>query len=276
MQVDERPVPKTDVAGEEASPTQPFPAWAPMVPQKLTAADVWGPTEEAREWCRQRILSTRNDGFFTPPSLKGTLVFPGSIGGVNWGGAAWDPARNLLLADTNRMAAVVKLIPRAELQSVYDNREKNRMTGEFAPQRGTPYGMYRDWLVSPAGTPCNQPPWGALVAFDLNTGKLRWEAPLGTIRPELGKSGNLNLGGPIATAGGLVFAAAALDPHLRAFSSDTGAELWTTELPASAQSTPMTYEWNGKQYLVVCAGGHGKARDFGSKMGDAVVAFALQ
>jgi len=98
---------------------------------------------------------------------------------------------------------------------------------------------------------------------------------LGAIKPELGKSGNINMGGPIATAGGLVITAATLDPHLRAFNTGTGAEIWTTELPASAQSTPMTYEWNGKQYVVICAGGHGKARDFGSKMGDAVVAFAL-
>jgi len=279
MPVEERPVPKSDVAGEEASATQPFPGWSPMVPQKLAAEDAWGPTPEVREWCRQQILALRgslpDEGFYTPPSLKGTLVFPGNIGGVNWGSAAWDPRRNLLFAGTNRLPAVVKLIPRDELKSVYDNRERNRMTGEFAPQRGTPYGMYRDFLISPAGTPCNAPPWGALVAFDLNTGKLRWEAPLGALKPELGKYGNLNMGGPVATAGGLVFAAAALDPHLRAFDTETGAEIWTTELPASAQSTPMTFEWKGRQYVVICAGGHGKAKDWGSKMGDSVVAFAL-
>ncbi|HEY2014742.1 MAG TPA: pyrroloquinoline quinone-dependent dehydrogenase [Bryobacteraceae bacterium] len=273
MQVDERPVPKSDVAGEEASATQPFPGWSPMVPQKLTAGDAWGPTPEARDWCRQQIEALRHDGFFAPPSLKGTLVFPGNVGGVNWGSAAWDPQRNLLFADTNRLPAVIRLIPRADFTSVYANRDQNRMTGEFAPQRGTPYAMYRDFLISPAGTPCNAPPWGAVVAFDLNTGKLRWESPLGATKLE--KSGNINMGGPIATAGGLVFSAAAIDPHLHAFNTDTGAEIWTAELPASAQSTPMTYQWNGKQYVVICAGGHGKAREMGSKMGDAVVAFAL-
>jgi quinoprotein glucose dehydrogenase len=132
--------------------------------------------------------------------------------------------------------------------------------------------MFRDWLVSPSGQPCNPPPWGALVAFDLNGGKPRWEAPLGSMGQGW-PAGSINLGGPTATAGGLIFTAAALDPHLRAFDSDTGKEVWTVELPASAQSTPMTYEWRGRQYVVICAGGHGKMK---SKMGDAVVAFALE
>jgi quinoprotein glucose dehydrogenase len=241
MKVEERAVPKSDVPGEDASATQPFPAWAAMVPQKLTAADAWGPTAEIREWCRQKIEALRNDGLFTPPSFQGSLQFPGSIGGVNWGSAAWDPERNLLFADTNR----------------------------------TPYAMYREFLISAEGTPCNAPPWGALVAFDLTTGKLRWEAPLGEMKPGAtsgAKTGTPNLGGPISTAGGLVFTAAAMDTYLRAFDAGTGAEVWKGELPASAQDTAMTYEVNGKQYVAICAGGHGK---LGTKMGDSVVAFAL-
>jgi quinoprotein glucose dehydrogenase len=110
------------------------------------------------------------------------------------------------------------------------------------------------------------------VAFDLNTGKLRWEAPLGSMGTGA-PAGAINLGGPLATAGGLVFTAASLDPHFRAFDADTGKELWTVELPASAQSTPMTYESGGKQYIVICAGGHGKMK---SKMGDSVVAFRIE
>jgi quinoprotein glucose dehydrogenase len=267
MKVEERPVPKSDIAGETASPTQPFPAWSPMVPQQLTADTVWGPTPEAKAWCQEHIRSLRNEGMFTPPSLQGTLVVPGNVGGVNWGSAAWDPDRQLLFAVTNRLPAVVKLIPRAEMQAVYNYREKNRMTGEFAPQRGTPYGMYRDFLVSPAGTPCSAPPWAALVAFDLQSGKLRWESAVGK---------SISLGGAISTGGGLVFTGASLDPVLRAYNTDTGEEIWKAELPASAQSTPMTYEWQGKQYVVICAGGHGKAKGFGSKMGDSVVAFRLQ
>jgi quinoprotein glucose dehydrogenase len=269
--VEERAVPKSDIPGEDAAPSQPFPTWSAMVPQKLTAADAWGPTPEARKWCQEQIASFRNDGPFTPPSLKGTIAFPGNIGGVNWGSAAWDPVRNILLANTNRVAAVARLIPRADVKNALGSIHEMAWRGEYAPQKGTPYGMHRDWLVSPSRLPCNAPPWGALVAFDLATGKLRWEAPLGSMGPGA-PPGAINLGGPMATAGGLVFAAAALDPHFHAFDADTGKEVWTVELPASAQSTPMTYQWQGKQYIVICAGGHGKMQ---SKMGDSVVAFRL-
>jgi len=191
---------------------------------------------------------------------------------VNWGGAAWDPARNLLLANTNRVAAVMKLIPRADLAAAMKSLKEYAWGGEFARQKGTPYALHRDWLVSPSGLPCNAPPWGALVAFDLASGKLKWEAPLGSMSPQAPR-GAINLGGPLATAGGLVFTAAAIDPHLRAFNSGTGEEIWSVELPASGQSTPASYEWEGRQYIVICAGGHGKLK---SKMGDSVVAFTLQ
>jgi len=270
--VEERAVPKSDIPGEDASPSQPMPAWSAMVPQKLTAADAWGPTPEARKWCQDKIESLRNEGLFTPPTYGGTISFPGNIGGVNWGGAAWDPVRNILLANTNRVAAVARLIPREDLQAAFDHPDEMAWGGEFARQRGTPYGMHRDWLVSPSGLPCNAPPWGALVAFDLSTGKLRWQTPVGSLAPGA-PAGSPGFGGPIATAGGLIFTAAAMDPRLHAIDADSGKEIWSAELPASAQSTPMTYEWRGKQYIVICAGGHGK---FKSKMGDSVVAFALQ
>jgi len=269
--VEERAVPKSDIVGEDAAPSQPIPAWSAMVPQKLTAADAWGPTPEARKWCQEKIAALRNDGLFTPPSYRGTISFPGNIGGVNWGSAAWDPVRNILLANTNRVAAVMQLIPREDMQAAMDHPGEMAWGGEFARQRGTPYGMHRDWLVSPSGLPCNAPPWGALVAFDLTTGKLRWESPIGNLAPGA-PAGSPGFGGPMATAGGLIFTAAAFDPHLHAIDADSGKEVWTAELPASAQSTPMTYSWRGKQYIVICAGGHGK---FKSKMGDTVVAFAL-
>jgi quinoprotein glucose dehydrogenase len=271
--VEERAVPKSDVRGEDASPSQPVPAWSAMVPQRLTAADVWGANAEMREWCAKKIESFRNDGLFTPPSVRGSIAFPGNVGGVNWGGAAWDPVRNLLIANTNRVAAVMQVLPREDMQDAMSRADVTEMAwrGEFARQRGTPYGVHRDWLIAPNGLPCNRPPWGAVVAFDLATGKLRWEAPLGVLAPGA-PPGGVNLGGPLATAGGLIFTAAAMDPHFHAFDADTGKEVWTVELPAAAQSTPMTYEWNGKQYIVICAGGHGKLK---TKMGDAVVAYAL-
>ena len=272
-EVEERAVPKSDVAGEQAWPTQPIPAWSAMVPQRLTADGLWGSSPETQRWCRERLASLRNDGLFTPPSVRGTISFPGNIGGVNWGGAAWDPVRNLLIANTNRVAAIMRVIPREDMQAAMDHNKDTETSwrGEFARQRGTPFGMYREWLVAPNQQPCNAPPWGALVAFDLGSGTIKWQSPLG-VMGEGWPTGSINFGGPAATAGGLIFTAAALDPHLRAFDSDTGRELWSVELPASAQATPMVYEWNGKQYIVICAGGHGKMN---SKMGDSVVAFAL-
>jgi quinoprotein glucose dehydrogenase len=266
--VEERAVPKSDVPGEEAAATQPMPAWPALVPQKIAPEDAWGPTAEARQWCREQIEKYRHDGIFAPPSLRGTLVVPGNIGGANWGSAAWDPGRNLIFVNTNRFITIIKLFAREDLPGEYGAARERHRDVEFGRQLGAPYAMSRDWLVSPAGTPCNAPPWGALVAFDLAAGKIRWQSPVGG-EP----NGSPTLGGPIATASGLAFTAAGKDTYLRAFDSATGAELWKGELPASAQATPMTYEVDGKQFVVICAGGHGK---LGTKMGDSVVAFALR
>jgi quinoprotein glucose dehydrogenase len=275
--VEERPVPASDVPGEQASATQPFPVGvAPIAPQGLTADDAWGPTPEDCAWCREQMARARSEGVFTPPSLGGTLVFPGNVGGAAWGGASYDPVRQLLLVNTNRLVSFVRLIPRDELKATYDDREKNRLGGEFARQLGTPFGMYRDILRSPGGAPCNRPPWGTLAAFDLTTGAKRWEVPLGSItlpgRPPV--VGSPGLGGSIVTAGGLVFVAATFDGNLRAFDVETGAEVWSAKLPAGGQATPMTYrsKKGGRQFVVIAAGGHGK---LGTPLGDYVVAFAL-
>ncbi|HKA21373.1 MAG TPA: pyrroloquinoline quinone-dependent dehydrogenase [Blastocatellia bacterium] len=276
--VEERSVPASDVPGEQSSPTQPFPKLpAALVPQKLTEADAWGITPEDREACRKLIKDTRNEGLFTPPSLRGTIAFPGNVGGMNWSGMSYDARRGFLIANTNRIATLIRLIPREDFVKQRTSASGNRIKGEFGPQRGTPYGMYREHLRAPSGAPCNPPPWGMLTAVDLATGSIKWEVPLGTI-PQLGmipKSaewGSINLGGSVVTAGGLVFIAASMDTFLRGFDTDTGKELWKAELPASAQAAPMTFQIRGKQYLVICAGGHGK---LGTKMGDFVVAFAL-
>ena len=270
LPVEERRVPRSDIQGEESSPTQPF-STISLVPERFDASDAWGPKPEDAKWCQDKIAASRNEGIFTPPSLKGTVQAPGNVGGVNWGSAAYDPQHHLMFANTNRLIAWVKLIPRADYAAEVHKDQDNRIYGEFGDQEPSPYGLYRTFLFSPSGTPCNRPPWGTTEAVDLFTGKVAWDVPLGTLIP--GKqTGSINLGGPMVTAGGLVFTSATIDPHLHAFDSETGKELWSYEMPASANATPMTYTWKGKQYLVICAGGHGKLN---SKQGDYVIAFAL-
>jgi quinoprotein glucose dehydrogenase len=277
--VEERPVPKSDAEGEEAAPTQPFPLLPPpLVPQRLSAADAWGPTPEDREACRTKIEGLRSEGVFTPPSVQGTVAFPSNIGGMNWSSAAFDPARQLFVTNVNNFAMEVHLIPRDQ----YDARARANTSGELraetSPQHGTPHGMSRELLRSPSRLPCSPPPWGSLVAVDLATGSIRWSVPLGTTADLLPNApvvhGTANLGGPIVTASGLIFVAAAMDNYLRAFDIDTGAELWKGRLPAGGQATPMTYRLrpDGKQFVVIAAGGHGK---LGTKLGDSLVAFAL-
>lgn len=272
--VEERPVPQSDVPGEKTSPTQPFPILPkPVTPQSLTAADIWGPTPEDRKWCQDLFAGKRAEGIFTPPSVQGSIIFPGNIGGMAWGGAAFDPHRGLLVLPTNRLAALVFLIPRDKFDA-----EAGKMPGfEYSRQRGTPYGMARTFIRSPKGLPCNAPPWGTLTAIDVSTGLVKWEVPFGSIpwlasMPGADRLGSPSLGGPIVTGGGLVFIGAAFDAWLRAFDTATGAELWKGALPAGARATPMTYSAGGKQYVVIAAGGFDIP---GSSQTDTVVAFAL-
>jgi len=269
--VEERAVPTSDIPGEDASPTQPF-SGISLVPDRLTASDAWGATPDDLKWCREKIAASRSEGIFTPPSFQGTVVFPGFVGGVNWGSSAYDPERRLLFMNTNRLAFVLRLIPRDKLAAeLAQLPQSGAVRGELSPQIGTPYGMHRAPLLGPSGLPCNAPPWGTVVAVDLFAGDKRWDVPLGTWVPGMA-TGTLNLGGPIVTAGGLVFTAAAMDDRLRAFDAETGKELWSFALPAGGQATPMTYSIAGKQYLVIAAGGHGK---IGTKLGDYVLAFTL-
>jgi quinoprotein glucose dehydrogenase len=238
----------------------------------LSPEDAWGKDAQDRQWCADKIKAARFGEIYTPPSLQGTLVFPSNVGGVNWGSAAYDPQRHLLFADTNRLPIFVKLIPRDDLAEAHKNAsESDRLHGEFARQTGAPYAMFRTPLLSPSGIPCNAPPWGTVAAVDLFTGKKVWDVPLGSFIPGM-NTGTITLGGPMATAGGLVFTAATMDNYIRAFDVETGKELWKYELPAAGQATPMTYTLHGKQYVVIAAGGHGK---LGTKQGDAVVAFTL-
>ena len=274
--VEERRVPPSDVPGEAASLTQPFPtAPPPLSPQKISADDAWGPTAQDRETCRTWINNLRNQGIFTPPSLQGTLAVPGNIGGMTWSGYAFDPHHSLLFVNTNNLVAKIKLIPRAD----FARRESRTEDGEYSPQTGTPYGLFRRFLQSPSDMPCIAPPWGMLSAVDMAEGKIRWQVPLGGMQDFGGKQsptppGSINLGGPIVTAGGLVFIAGTFDPFLRAFDIETGKELWKAQLPASGHATPMTYRSaSGKQFVVIAAGGHPKITE--ESLSDALVAFTL-
>jgi len=268
--VEERPVPKSDIPGEESWPTQP--SSISLVPESLSIEDAWGKDSIERQWCAEKLKAARTGDIFTPPSVQGTMVYPSNVGGVNWGSAAYDPMRHLLIVDTNRLPIFVKLIPRDELDDARKSAtDSDRLHGEFARQTGAPYAMFRTPLLAPSGLPCNAPPWGTVAAVDLFSGKKMWDVPLGSFIPGM-NTGTVTLGGPMATAGGLVFTAAAMDNFLRAFDADTGKEIWKFELPAGGQATPMTYSLGGKQYLVIAAGGHGK---LGTKQGDYALAFAL-
>ncbi len=261
--VEERPVPKSDVPGEEASPTQPFPVLPPPLHVQSLPLDKLSGDPSEQSACREQMLAMRYEGIFTPPSLKGTIVYPGYTGGVNWGSAATDKSRGVMVVNVNQVAMWVRLIPRAEFADKRTEATRLQIDAEFAPQRGTPYGLSRAAILSPKGTPCSPQPWSKTVAVDLNSGQIRWQTPAPTF----------SFGGAMITAGGLVFVAGGLDQKLRALDIENGNEVWDVGLPAAAQSTPMSYQLpNGKQYVVIAAGGHG---DLPVKLGDYLVAYAL-
>ncbi|MDQ3694077.1 MAG: pyrroloquinoline quinone-dependent dehydrogenase [Chloroflexota bacterium] len=276
FEVEERPVPQSTVPGEESWPTQPFPAELPLFGLREVAPDeAWGMTEEARAASQEQISAFRSEGLFTPPSLEGTIQAPGNLGGFNWGGLSYDPARGLLVGATNRFAAVVTLVPRDDEAG---EEERQEVAFEIGQQLGTPYRMERSaFVASDPQVPYTPPPWGTLAAVDLTTGTLAWEVPLGisidpALVPEAVNWGAVNLGGPTTTASGLVFIAATLDGFFRAFDIETGEIVWQVELPAGGQATPMTYAVDGRQFVAIAAGGHGK---FGIELGEHLVAYAL-
>jgi quinoprotein glucose dehydrogenase len=272
--VEERAVPQTAVAGEVLSPTQPFPTHVPtLVPQTVSADDAFGITPLDRRACREAIASARTAGMYTPPSEQGTILFPFTGGGINWGGIAFDPQRQILYANTSRLMHRVTLFPAAQFEEL----EARFPDKEVSPQRGSAFGMIREVLFSPLGLPCNSPPWGTLAAVDLKAGKILWESKLGTtegIAP-LGialHTGTPSLGGPVITDGGLIFIGATFDNYLRAFDAMTGKELWQGRLPAAGIATPMTYVHEGRQYVVIASGGR---RDADLVRSDMLVAFRL-
>ena len=279
--VEERAVPASNIFGERASPTQPFnTVIPPLSPQGFGVADVWGPTPELLEACRAIVRPLRSEGPFTPPSFEGTVARPSNIGGAHWGGVAFDAARQIAVVPVNTAASRVQLIRLDQFDTLEARQQESRLVDQYTRMHGTPYVMRRNTVISNNRIPCTPPPWGALVAIDLKTGAKAWDVPLGdpsVLKPEIAAVsktplGTPNLGGPIVTASGVVFIGATMDRLLRAFDVETGRELWKGSLPAGARATPMTFQVrpNGKQYVVIAAGGN---EDWGK--GDYIVAFAL-
>jgi len=280
FEIEERPVPQVGyLPGDQLSQTQPFPIKPPpLVSHGLSPDDAWGLTFWDKGKCREQIENSRNDGIYTPLGLEPTILQPAALGGVNWGGGAVWPDKNLLLVNVNNTAMLAQILP---IEDAIKAAKKRTMEGQrvIAPMGGTPYGLDMGPFVSPWGMPCTSPPWGKLVAVDLSKGEILWESTLGSVH-ELGpvtvpfeiEWGTPNFGGPLVTASGLVFIAATMDRRIRAFDALTGEKLWTFKLPVDATATPMTYEKNGRQYVIIVAGGH---FFFERPVGDYVLAFVL-
>ncbi|NNH88888.1 glucose/quinate/shikimate family membrane-bound PQQ-dependent dehydrogenase [Acinetobacter terrae] len=281
--ITEKPVPQTvkrgpQTKGERYSPTQPFSDFDLAPQDKLTDKQMWGATMFDQLMCRVYFKSLNYDGIYTPPSENGTLVFPGNLGVFEWGGMSVNQDRQVAVMNPIGLPFVTKLIPA-------DPNRKQTAKGAgteagVQPMYGVPYGVEIKAFLSPLGLPCKQPAWGFVAGVDLNTHDVVWKKRIGTIRDSLPnlfqlpalKIGVPGLGGSISTAGNVMFVAGTQDNYIRAFNVTNGDQLWEGRLPAGGQATPMTYEANGKQYIVIMAGGHGS---FGTKMGDYLVAYAL-
>lgn len=262
--IEERPVPPSEVPGEEASPTQPFPVKPPpFTRQRFQAEELTDVSEESRAYCAKLIEGAVFGSLYTPIGLKPTVLFPSTNGGANWGGASFDPDTMTLYVNSMDVGFVTRMV--------------KRPAGSVIPYRTVGLGTVNSRFWDPKLNPCQRPPWGHLTAIDLNTGEFRWRSVLGVVDELVAKglppTGTSNLGGSIVTAGGLVFIGATNDSRFRAFDKTTGKELWVTRLPASAHATPMTYLGKDrKQYVVIAAGGGNKYND---TYADALVAFAL-
>ncbi|HHN5635232.1 pyrroloquinoline quinone-dependent dehydrogenase [Enterobacter hormaechei] len=276
--IEERPVPQGDgsVQGEVLSPTQPFPTKpAPLLdqskkPEIWKLADIVGGGQCSRLWDNLTY-----EGMYTPPTTKGegTLTYPDSAGGVQWGGVAFDPQKQIAIVNTSHIVQYVKLYSRED----YDNADKDSGNESgFAPQEGAPYGMRllvaSNWL----GMPCWQPPFGEIVAIEMHTGDVKWRRPVGASQqygffmPE--SWGSPTIGGPAVTAGGVIFIGASMDAKVRAYSVESGEELWSDQAEAPAVANPSVYEYKGRQYVAFVAGGNTILKD---QVGDQVVVYAL-
>lgn len=279
LPVREVPVPQGAVEGDRTAPTQPV-SQLSLAPEPLSGRDMWGATIFDQLACRIQFHRLRYEGRYTPPSLEGTLVHPGNFGVFNWGGIAVDPERQIAFLTPAYLAFVSRLVPRADDTTLYVQGE-NRPEGSLPALNenfGAPFAVQLYPFTSLVNLPCEAPPWGYVAGADLTTGEVVWMHKNGTVRdrapiPLPFRMGVPDLGGPIMTAGGVAFLSGTLDYYVRGYDVTTGEQLWEERLPAGGQATPMTYLGSdGRQYLLVAAGGHGS---LGTKAGDYVIAYAL-
>lgn len=269
--VEERPVPKSDVPGEEAWATQPFPLKPPPLARNSMKRDELAHlSPESDTFCQEKWDQHPNKGPYTPPSMNGSSLFPGTAGGTGFGGVSFDPDLGYIFINTQSVG---------QLQKMFATPPEIAGRGAVPPM---PYRATSTRFIDQNGYPCSAPPWGELSAVNASTGDIVWRVPLGNY-PELEAKGFKNfgapnLGGSAVTAGGVVFIAATNDHKFRAFDSRTGKLLWTTDLEATGNATPSTYMGkNGKQYVVINGASPGNMQAFagGNKVSDTIVAFSL-
>ncbi|MGL3605152.1 glucose/quinate/shikimate family membrane-bound PQQ-dependent dehydrogenase [Rhizobium sp. G187] len=273
--VTELPAPGGAIADDFAAPTQPI-SGLTFRPPTLEERNMWGLSIVDQMMCRIAFRQLRYEGQYTPPSLEGTLVYPGNFGTFNWGSVAVDPERQVMFGMPTYLAFTSKLVPRADIPPKVEGATGSEQG--LNRNEGASYGVVMGPFLSPLGIPCQAPPWGTVAGADLRTGKIAYQHRNGTVYdmtplPLPFKVGVPGIGGPMITKGGVAFLGAAVDDYLRAYDLTTGDQLWEARLPAGGQATPMTYALdNGKQYVVMVAGGHGSV---GTKPGDYVIAYTL-
>ncbi|PNU06602.1 dehydrogenase [Novosphingobium guangzhouense] len=262
--------------GQRLAPTQPFSALS-LDTDRIKESDMWGGTIFDQMACRIAFKSMHYEGPFTPVGFKKTLIYPGYYGGFNWGGGAIDERTGTLYVNDIRMPQWGRFVHR---EDAHIRGLKPTTEGEYSEQKGTPYGVERSMFLSPTGVPCIAPPYGSMAAIDLTTGKKRWQVPAGSLEDSPAKPsihiplGLPTLGGPLVTAGGLTFFSGTMDSYLRAFDNRSGKVVWQGRLPVGSQAAPMTYMQNGKQYIVVTAGGQTRTGT-NENRGDYVIAYSL-
>lgn len=275
LPVGRRPAPTGAIGGEFTAPVQPVSALS-FEPPFLREADMWGVTIFDQLACRIQYRRLAYEGRYTPPSLEGTIVHPGNFGVFNWGSVAVDPVRQVMFGMPTYLPFTVRLVPAEEIPP--KGADEKAAEQGLNRNEGAEYGVYMGPFLGPLQVPCSAPPWGYVAGADLRSGEIAWMHRNGTVRdmtplPLPFRTGVPGIGGPIVTGGGVAFLAATVDDYIRGYDLTTGAEIWRARLPAGGQATPMTYAVDGRQYLVIVAGGHGSV---GTRAGDHVIAYALE